>query len=116
MDIAAVPFGLMFGIPAVAAMTERLRGFRWNWVEWVGFNASIIVILGLAMLDRTEFPEFTWGWLAERLILLIWYLAVALLSRLFLVYLDPTWERWIGLLSFQDRSADSGSSSLSSTR
>jgi hypothetical protein len=114
MDLASVPLGLLFGIPAVAAMTERLRGFRWNWTEWVGFNASIIVILGLGMLHRAEFPELSWGWLVERLILLVWYLIVALLGRLFLVYVNPIWERAIGLSKDQDRSADAASSSLSS--
>jgi hypothetical protein len=110
--IAFLPFGLLFSVPAVAALAERLRRADWKWTEWAGSNASAMVIVSLTLLYRAEFPELTWGWLAERVLLLIWFVVVGLLGRWIVIHIGPAWNRWFGLVPPQDSSTESASSTL----
>jgi len=103
---SAVPTGLMFGVPAVAALMERIARRSWRWDEWAGVTAPMMVALPLASLYRGSFspPSFWWG--VERALVAAWFLGLGLLSRFLIVKFGPAWSRWLG-----DQAGESGSNS-----
>jgi hypothetical protein len=110
--IAQIPLGLCFGVPVIAMLSERIRLRRWFWTDWACFWASVLVGLSLTLLYRGEFRSPSLGWLAERALLLVWLVIVALLSHWVLIDFGPAWNRWIGAGSRQDSSTESASSTL----
>ncbi len=104
--IAGIPLGLFFGVPAIAALMERVRRDRWRWDEWAGVILPILVALPMAALYPGNFPTLSAEWTAERALLGGWFLGVGLLSRLVVVKLGPAWSGWLG-----DQAGESGSTS-----
>jgi hypothetical protein len=105
--IATIPMGLMFGVPAVAALIERFRRDRWRWDEWAGVILPLLVALPIASLYRGTLPALSaWG-AAERALVGGWFVGVGMLSRRIVVKLGPAWSRWLG-----DQAEDEGSRSI----
>ena len=76
--IARLPLGLLFGVPIVATVRDRLRSDRpaWRWTEWVGAASAgwlALIVFGFWLL------ELNW---AERLAASLWLAAVVSVSRL----------------------------------
>ena len=89
--LAQLPMGLLFGVPAVAALAERVEGRPWGWTEWVG--ASLALILGTitVIFDRNEFPIPSGGWIAEHAMTLAWLVVAFLLARMLVFRVGPGW-------------------------
>ena len=94
--VATTPLALMIGIPAVAALIERVRRARWRWTEWACTSASILTGLALTPLYKGHLPFPSVGGTAERFLILVWLLGVGILSRVILSCFGPTWSRWLG--------------------
>jgi hypothetical protein len=93
---AQLPLGLLFGIPAVGALAEKIAGRPWSWTEWAGASLSLTLGVIALIFDRVEFPIPSPGWLAEVAMSFVWLVAVLLLSRSIAVRLGVGWRRWIG--------------------
>ena len=108
------PMGLLFGVPAVGAALERLIPRLWNWTEWAAFSCSTLAGLASMMGYRGEFTLALPGaWMAERTLVLVWFLAVSLASRFLLMHLGPGAWRWVMGPDIQDvRSADRDASTV----
>jgi hypothetical protein len=99
------PTGVFFGVPAVAALLDRIAGKRWSWVEWVGVIASTMVACLPMMIYRSEYDRSSTYWLAERTLTPTWLLVVTITSWLIVAKLGPPWQRWIEGQTDQDRSS-----------
>lgn len=74
--VALTPTAVLLGVPVVATVAERLRGCPWSWVEWsAAITAALAGLLG-SVVFRGEFTQPSLGWLAERLVAVIWLAAV----------------------------------------
>jgi hypothetical protein len=97
--IASVPWGLLFGIPATAALLDRRQAGvrRWSWVEWVaGGIAVTMAMYSLTFLYvlREETPAD--GLHAERIVVPIWIVVVWWLSRMIVRRFGAGWNRLMG--------------------
>ena len=113
---AHLPMGLLFGVPALASLNQRISCRKWIWTEWANLSCSTMTGFAFMMLYRGEFRFPSPAWLAERLLVLAWFLAVALLSRLILMRFLEDWGRRIGWPADQDLSPPPGPGSASRTR
>lgn len=93
--LAALPMGVLFGLPAVAALVERIGGRRWSWAEWSASSATILTGFVAMRTYQGEFKTPSPAWAAEWLLVLAWFVAVALASRWILLHLGERWRRWV---------------------
>ena len=113
---AWLPMGLLFGLPATAGLIERAERRSWTWVEWAAVVGSILT-LGFAMATyHGEFAASTPAGIAERVLVLVWFLTIIVLSRLILICFSEAWSRWIAAGAGQDRSSSSVLDSTESIR
>jgi hypothetical protein len=95
--VAWLPPGLLFGVPATAALAEwRQRGSRrWVWTEWMGIG--IVLLLGFLWIGelylRSEWPSDRLN--AERAVLPVWVLGVWWLSRRAIAHFRNAWGHWL---------------------
>jgi hypothetical protein len=111
--LAGLPIGIMFGIPAIALLMERVRRCRWKWTEWAAFSVwSVSCLPGLVLVPEqlSRRPSL---WLIEGTFNFGWLLAVVWLSWLIVVRLGPAWLLWIGEPKIQDLSSVSKASESS---
>jgi hypothetical protein len=108
--IAVTPMALMPGIPAVAALIERVRRVRWRWTEWACTTASLLIVLAILLFHHSDFPFPSIDWAADRGLVGAWFLGVGFLSWAILDRLGPTWSRWLG-----DQTEDQGSTPIESS-
>jgi hypothetical protein len=111
--IGLFPYGMVFCIPALACLLERIQKKVWIWSEWVGFSVSILIGFETLLFSRGEIREISLGWLAERLVLMIWLIVLCLVSWSIVVYLGPRF--WRFLESHQDQDSRSVAASDSRT-
>ena len=95
--LAQVPFGLMFGVPLVAAIAERIARRPWTWVDWASFALVVASAWLLPSAYPGDFDRPSLAWAAERGIVALWAINVAVLSRWIVVWAAPGWRRWLGL-------------------
>jgi len=93
--VARLPIGLLFGVPAVGALAERIHRRPWTWVEWASVALAMAAGLLLSPLYRFELTRLSAAWVAERGMVGAWFLAVGLLARLLVVRLGPGWGRFL---------------------
>lgn len=107
----SLPLGLILGIPAARALDERIRRRPWSWLDWT--DAIVATFAGFLWVPayQCEFPTYTWPWLVEWLLLISWLVAIAILGRVIVARLGPTWHRWFG--EDQDRSSSEAASAAS---
>jgi hypothetical protein len=92
-----LPPGLLFGVPATAALAEwRRRGSRrWVWIEWVGI--AIALLLGFLWIGdlylRSEWPPDRLN--AERVVMPLWVIGIWWLSRRGIAHFRDAWGRWL---------------------
>ena len=98
-----LPSGILFGVPAVVALGDRLRRCRWTWAEWASAGMASLACLTWVASFRPDFSIFTIPWLLGWGLVLGWLAAVVLLSRLIAAKLGGRWQRWIGLATDQGR-------------
>jgi hypothetical protein len=95
--VAWLPPGLLFGVPATAALADwRQRGSRrWVWTEWMGIG--IVLLLGFLWIGelylRSEWPSDRLN--AERAVLPVWVLGVWWLSRRAIAHFRNAWSHWL---------------------
>ena len=77
---AALPLGLLVGLPVVATVAERLRGRPWSWLEWSAASTAALAGLLASVVFRGEFRHISLGWAAERAIAAAWVAGVAWLD------------------------------------
>jgi len=93
---ARLPLGLLFGVPATAAIIQRKR---WVWTEWIGVGVgSILILLWLVFLYvlRSESPPDDLN--AERIVVPVWLLASWWTSRFVVKRFGDGWNRWLAPL------------------
>jgi hypothetical protein len=109
------PTGLFFGLPATAAVLDRVSRRRWAWGEWAGVVSSTLVGLSLGMLNQGGFPRTSPPGMAEWAFILAWLVAIAFTSGFIVRKCSPAWRRWIEGPIDHDLSS-SGPESAASTR
>jgi hypothetical protein len=95
---AMLPLGLLFGVPARAALArwERRGTRRWIWTEGLGLGTALLLgslWLGSLYGLRSEWPPD--GLNAERAVVPVWIVGVWWLSRAIVRRFGDAWERWL---------------------
>ena len=89
--IALTPFGLVFGVPAVAALAERVARRPWTWAEWSSFVLAITSAALLWSFIPGDFGRVSPAWAAERGMVVAWLVGVGLISRWITVRARRIW-------------------------
>jgi hypothetical protein len=96
--LGLLPLGLLFGIPATAALEDRRartpRGRLWT--EWPGPGISLILVFSWLVylyLVQSEWPPFDLN--AERVVVPFWIAGVWWLCRWIVNRLGDRWQRWL---------------------
>lgn len=92
--LAWVPFGLVFGVPLIAAIDARVRRFPWAWTDWAGVTSFLVALLVAATLRRGMVPGLSVLSAIEKGLDIAWVFGVSLLSRWILIRSRPAWSRW----------------------
>jgi hypothetical protein len=95
---AMLPSGLLFGVPATAALARRNRkeSRPWVWTEWMGLGTAMLLgllWLGSLFLLRSEWPPDNLN--AERVVVPVWVVGVWWLSRAIVRRFGDAWDRWL---------------------
>jgi hypothetical protein len=95
--VAWLPSGLLFGVPATAALAEwsQRSSRRWVWTEWMGI--AVVLLLGFLWVGelylRSEWPPDRLN--AERVVMPVWVLGVWWLSRRAIAHFRNAWGHWL---------------------
>jgi hypothetical protein len=95
---AMLPLGLLFGVPATAALARWVRrgSRRWLWTEWLGLGAALLLVslwIASLYLLRSEWPPD--DLIAERAVVPVWVVGVWWLSRAIVRRFGDAWDRWL---------------------
>ncbi len=91
--LAWVPFGLLFGVPLIAAIDGRVRRFPWAWTEWAGSITFLVALLVASTLRKGMVGGLSTLSAIEKGLDIAWFLGISLVSRWALIRLRPTWSR-----------------------
>lgn len=93
--VARIPIGLLFGLPAVAALRERIARRRWTWVEWSAASASALCLLPVVIMERGNLGPISPEGLGVRSLAIAWIMIIAFISHLILDRFSGRWNRWV---------------------
>jgi hypothetical protein len=115
MLIAFIPMGLLFGLPAVAAIRQRILGRRWNWVEWAAAGTSALALLALVIATPTGLNPTSPEGLGLRFLVIVGLGVIGFISNLILNHVSEPWCLWTEGPAAPDQSSPE-SDSAASTR